>query len=1369
MPIHFRFPGTSSSRPQEETPASNAPQPVPPHAVPLSTRLAGKPGAAGSRLGHQLAKRQITSSARMLALTSSRSSEMPDKKGLPAQLEGQQTLHANARELAQRVERIMDTTLEELPGLNARPGRSALMEKLSTYWPATLFVPKKLRDLVHDDAAYAQLGDASGQADSSDAATPQNTLNERKSLLAQVATGMKQLKQAESEYVAARDTVSAGGGQASQTEREALEQAERKLQDAVDRLHASVTLTTMLGGHDNALATDLLRRKTDFVKVQVQICQHKLRQAGLDLDQQRGLLIQQRDGLQETLAMLTLRADDARRGKAEMETLLGSLQEQLTLDLAQRPQSDAGAIEPPDAALEQRIAVATRQIDQLQLALPDVAVQLAAHEETLELAQQAFEQFAPVYHEKMTQLYASRRQVVDGQQQLSKSDDALSSRADAWKQRSADTYALELEQRGQAVEALLHAAPGFAQHDLLAPAGAQLQAALRQIADALPEDNPHTDRLLPRVAIVEIVSRACGVVAKGDVRRGAALLQELLSKPSGQWPGGAPSDDLRALYRHMAEVPRGMELLGKVAAGKTGAPPKPAQLEALQVYWIADQARAGKSPSDKNPWLDSAQSAAKEALRTRGAGEPAFDIDALPLEQKIAFRGVSKGLLSNGPGSDFERINNSLLKFGGEWVDLTHREEGKPLRRLPRSPFNPARTRTTPFDPKVLRLGIKQMEAHGMPSVKTDADKKIGELAGKLSDILAPRLQSAAPTEFDVMAKVLCDYISGQHALKEQRPELAAPRLKTAFHSAKRLYKSHLAPLDQEQIRRETSAQLRRRSHPEQAHAVNPRMLIKANPAAKPPPAPFAALFRDAGDEGVTSAAALRALVDHLDGSLSASEQAALLPELEKMEHAVKAAGRKRFQSKSEIRDFYAPMLEQLRLRNELTMTGGGEIGGGIPLLPWAPIAPLTANVNVNLFSKKQEAAFALKNPIYGMEFIMSDIVTTGSDIKGTVGFGLDLGPFKLTLPAFSLKAERSDARTDYTVLRNLRGKYTHNAAAERATGDQAMALLDTLINWDADDKQAPSGRAFQGPLEAVLALHPEIMVGWGSKHSSNKQASAELATVARAPIGSDRLAGGIGLTVTAKADGNTERTVEHSGWRAHETTVERVSQRRQRLTGGLTLGGTTTLYKHPLEHAGQKEGSIRVPGVVNLLDSSVQLAYNLERNRYAVGDKQGATLDRIYARSDTILAEIENNMEDFYLRFLEAVPVEPGEARDTPQNRLRAETSLRQFMADVKAAKSSPSLQFNLRYELQPRVAGWLDSLNALEKIALQGGDQAAARRHREASEELLQFRSSWTFKNCTIRSSGKSSDDRGWDLLIRLMSRRSAESSVTPTAYPG
>lgn len=497
---------------------------------------------------------------------------------------------------------------------------------------------------------------------------------------------------------------------------------------------------------------------------------------------------------------------------------------------------------------------------------------------------------------------------------------------------------------------------------------------------------------------------------------------------------------------------------------------------------------------------------------------------------------------------------------------------------------------------------------------------------------------------------------------------------------------------------------------------------------------------------------------------------------LDTIDRKIEIARRKRFASKSDINDFYQPVLESLRLRTQLNMASGGEVGIGIPILPWAPIAPLVANLNVNLFSQKQEAAFQLKTPTYGVEFIFADTTTHASDAKGTVGFGLDLGLFKLMLPSFSAKFERSSAKTDFTVLRTLRKKDGSGGPDGRNLRDDAINLLDTVVRWDADGKHPAAGQHFGGPLEAVLALHPDILIGAGSKDIQSRQLGADVALVARTPFGGEHLAGGVGVTPLAlKAEATKEVSQENSGY-AHQGVRERSDQRKQRAAASVNLGALATFFKTPAnpDSADGKvdgAGAWRAAGMLNVVDVSRELAFNLEKNgaaRFAMGDKTGGSVERLYGSPEDLLAEIDANMEDFYLRFLATVSVAPGAERDTPENRALAESTLRQFRRDLAAAKGHPNLQFSLKYEMQRRMSGWVDALNALEAIALQNNDPDAALANRAARNELVSFRSSWSFKNCVIQSKGKESSDLGWDFLVRSMAQRSAETSIGITAFP-
>ena len=300
----------------------------------------------------------------------------------------------------------------------------------------------------------------------------------------------------------------------------------------------------------------------------------------------------------------------------------------------------------------------------------------------------------------------------------------------------------------------------------------------------------------------------------------------------------------------------------------------------------------------------------------------------------------------------------------------------------------------------------------------------------------------------------------------------------------------------------------------------------------------------------------------------------------------------------------------------------------------------------------------------------------------------------------------------------------------------------------------------------------PDVIIGWGNKETVSQQGTLEAGAVLRGKA-HDNISVGATLSLSAKMERTQERSDERTGY-AHQTVHDRSDQRKQRITAAATVGvlGAYKKVLHPDQKGdADKHGTATIGNGANALEVSRDLFLQLEKNgatRFNIGDQTGGSTDRSFADADALLEEIKQNREEFYLRFLETVPGKKGEPKDTPENRALAESTLQQFIEDLEEAKGNPNLQFNLKYEMQPRMSGRVDSLRALEKLATNSCDHQKAADYRRILHDLLQQRSTWAFKNCAIRSKGKDSADMGLDWVLRFMARRTAETSVAVTAYP-
>ena len=445
---------------------------------------------------------------------------------------------------------------------------------------------------------------------------------------------------------------------------------------------------------------------------------------------------------------------------------------------------------------------------------------------------------------------------------------------------------------------------------------------------------------------------------------------------------------------------------------------------------------------------------------------------------------------------------------------------------------------------------------------------------------------------------------------------------------------------------------------------------------------------------------------------------------------------------------------------------------------------PILMSASADLHSKKDEAAIQFKSPTFAAEIKVEESTARTRNIKGTLGLGVDLGVAKLTAPSASAKYESSKGHAVSTTVRTLRDKDDLGVRKEQEAIDHNLAVLDTLLRWDKDDKQPKTAagqvdpaQKFAGPLEALLALHPKALVASGERDVKTSQLGLDLSVAARLGFGDGVASMGVAFNpVTVKAEKTLEQSTERTGY-AHQTVHDRSDQRRQRMamTGGVS--GALSFFKRPVdaqahEAHDDRKGSVRVAGATNLLDISREIASNFEKNgatRFPIGDRVGGAVDRSYGSPKDLLAEIDQHREEFLMRCLDTLPRAKDAPMDTPERRLVAHDMLKQFEADLHEAKDHPNLQFNIKYEMQPRMSGLIDALRGVEAQATQAGDADTAKGAREAAQTLLSYRSSWAVKNAAIRNKGKDSEETGVDFVGRWQRTHGAETSRALAAFPG
>ncbi|WP_147328193.1 MULTISPECIES: hypothetical protein [unclassified Duganella] len=917
------------------------------------------------------------------------------------------------------------------------------------------------------------------------------------------------------------------------------------------------------------------------------------------------------------------------------------------------------------------------------------------------------------------------------------------------------------------VDKLLLHPPGFDP----SPATASLARSLRQMIDTWP-DNPNADAL-PKLAVAELVTQALADVTGGDAARALQLLDRVRTAPTlafiSRHSGKASSStapppvtaDVRALFRHMAPLPRGAELLQMMGRNDHGLLDGKG-LAALRAYWQADQAIESEPVADVRTWLGAARDVAAERLHWRPDAAPGDDLDshlAATFDQRKlgAYNAVRNGLTSNAPGSEYDQHNRRLLNMTQSWVARAdHRFAETGIGGL-----SPLRGKT-PFKTNNLKHGAALAESFGIATHRTLADRAVREASTQLAQLAQAMCGNPAPPAsdaqaFNVAVKVLAQYV-GQ---REVRHDSAQDLTKLDFQAIKKLY-------------------------------------LKEIPGAADLPPDLKALAADAAATGMTSASlpwnnsrhglsateVLRTVAQEFAERnaerLKPDQHAALAGMLgldQAGEHFERAEVR-RFESGEDVLKYFEPMLAEWGLRDKIKLSAGGALGAGLPFLPYAP-PKIDALISAGLGAVRKDEAFVqFFQPILGIEMMVGESKTVSADATASVGKVWTVGGqktsgagkggnFKVGLSG-ALKFSKSKMTMEGSIVRFLRPR--HQDAAQRKNMHTA---LESVVLWD---KLAPenSDAKFAGPVEALLSRCPEAVLTKLNAGADSHFVEARLSAAARyrKPTSANTRQGiGMTLGVAAKAELGLERRSEAAA--GVNVTSDKTSTARQ--TVSLSAELLSPLPENASSYSITADRSPRgtlsggsVPVMLTAIHQALQHMDKHGLSPFRIGNKQDSDIDRHYFTPHEMLAEIESNRGQWLARCMQTLPAVDGNV-DTPGNREEAVRLLDRFVADIThLGKTSNYCQYNINYSMRPQASTWIDALNHLGDVAGMRNDKAMARRTKEATDAILQHPSTWRPLMLIVREKGKQAQENGINYGLRAQRVSSVESQRTAAQFP-
>jgi hypothetical protein len=516
----------------------------------------------------------------------------------------------------------------------------------------------------------------------------------------------------------------------------------------------------------------------------------------------------------------------------------------------------------------------------------------------------------------------------------------------------------------------------------------------------------------------------------------------------------------------------------------------------------------------------------------------------------------------------------------------------------------------------------------------------------------------------------------------------------------------------------------------------------------------------------------LRVVSDLLIGSgeldQAASDAIAELFPADEASRKAAGARRKKVTSPDGIADFVEPMLTELMLRDKIQISAGHVHGVGLPMLPWIPPSPVVLTVNANIYSRKAEQYLQINSPRYAVEFTVGETTGTSHDIKAGAGWGHHAGIARFAAPMGTLSAGYEKSGTASTSVRILREKDPQTRQhKEQEAITEAKDVLQDLIHWP--DRRTGDDQAFAGPLEALLARHPKILVASADKKTTKASVGAKLEARARVNIGHPKARLVAGLNIGWKSDRTKESAVERTGYE-HQKVVDVSDQATHRATVEGNLGLATKGLSQDVAEDDEGKGRWHGPNLIGA-GMTVELANIVQKHGmtfFPISDQTGGTIDRIYSTPKDLLAEIAQNREAWLQRCIDTLPP-PGAGENQAAVQTKAENMLQRFEADLGNAKHDPTVQYNIKYEMQPLSSGWLDACSAIEVLAAKAGDDRGAAAAREAAQQLLQSPANWSPKNMTVRRKVKETRHTGLNFVARIQKSAGSEAQRADMAFPG
>lgn len=915
-------------------------------------------------------------------------------------------------------------------------------------------------------------------------------------------------------------------------------------------------------------------------------------------------------------------------------------------------------------------------------------------------------------------------------------------------------------------------------HVFPAGGGPALQAQLKALASTLLQPSPPIP--IPAAGAVRLITQAAADIGL-DGNQTAAALAEMARRPVGHWvsadPGGdALSTQVAQLSRKLASLPRGTTLLHVISRDGATAPDAD-RLQALRVYWAADEALANLSDDDgpDRAWLEQARHvASSKSLENTAEQSVAGKTPAIHDDVALgAYNAVRNGYLSIAPGSPYDLHDRRLRKAIDEWVIRAGgivapapASSGDTRATATDGPAAPTRLRRamphlvkSPFRSGVLGRAFAVGESMGLQSLRIQVDTALDQKLGELERRVAASDGDAGPDR-DAAAALLA-HLRAQQA---QGKHLSEYTLGTADVKAL-------------QLRLAGPSGARRALPPGRSNAAangangaapDATTTDGRNRLRKRPPVVLPESIGQLCADRLSAYEALNRLASQLSRTAENEETDAAAQAAEAdLSAALQLVKSRRFAKKEHVLTYFNPLIENSRLRDRLRMGGGGALGLNLPSLPYAAFSPVASPIFTAERARSDEAFVQLFMPILGFEMTFGSTKTRATEATVGVAAGPTVAPGVAIQGAFTLRGARQRTRMDGTVVRFFRRR--HQDAEMRANMGNA---LDSIVRWDSLDPAR--GARYAGPMEALLSRNPLVSVASVEGRTSTDTVVARLS--ARLPSAHFNDAHGaaqtLGLELFAGAE--IERIKESRTEQGGKVRIDGAhgDTAQQRLNAGATLSASPLSNQSvPVGDAG-KQGAVQREALPLQWSITRELAWfkaQHEISPFIIEDQQDADIDRHTATPDDILGEIKENRDAWLMRCIETLEPDAEGNKDNPANRKAAALHLDAFEKTVAGlGRDSRYCHYNVNYSMRGATGVQIDVYRGLKRLAVQRGDAVAAQEAQNAIDDMLRMRSTWRPLMLIVRERARDSTSTGWRSLLRWQHIGNIDAQRTAAQFP-